>query len=124
MTKEQEQELWEWCGFTRLEPGKDGYHFVATGKEWNWMAPGKTRRFESVPFLPRIDLNSLFKWAVPKLANYSMYKGLEPGVPVFGQHIAKVWSLTHGYGEAYSEDPADALFEAIYEVIHEKATMA
>lgn len=67
------------------------------------------------------SLDACFKWLEPKLSNYNMCKGLEPGKPVFGQHIAEVWSLTHGYSKAYSKEPALAFCLAIEKLMDGKA---
>ena len=60
-TKEQIQKFWEWCGFhfQTLDELKPKYRHPANLR---WVYPdGDTGG------LPAIDLNNLFKYAVPKL---------------------------------------------------------
>ena len=49
------KEFWEWCGFTY----KEGRY-----ENW-WDSPDGKESFRDCP--PAIDLNNLFKYAVPKL---------------------------------------------------------
>jgi len=60
-TQEQIKEFWEWCGFR---------HFVETKysrsvEKWEYPKPYGVKRDRS--YLPDIDLNNLFKYAVPKI---------------------------------------------------------
>jgi len=95
-TEEQIKELWEWCGFTYsyLPP-----HFV-------------TPNGESLDSEPDIDLNNLFKWAVSKLIERGIHSIEflydEDGVRCF---LAPLSNWTR------DQDPALALFWAIYKVI-------
>jgi hypothetical protein len=50
-----EQKFWEWCGFTRYDRW--------TTNEQGWKAPNGDKFLDAPP----IDLNNLFKYAVPKL---------------------------------------------------------
>ncbi len=63
-TEAQIKEFWEWCGFRRLPLGNKGYHFESTIKTMNWMPPDKTEIYASIEYLPRIDLNNLFKYTI------------------------------------------------------------
>ena len=107
--EEQIKELWEWCGFRRLPEGKAGYHFEHCEKIMNWMQPDYKDSYKSMPYLPEIDLNNLFKWAVPKL-----YSELSKA----GKYYRMKW-LYEAIEEAVidNKDPALALFWAIWEVI-------
>jgi hypothetical protein len=105
-TQEQIKEFWEWCG-CKIDcelPPRDGLPvFLGSSPE------GKLSYLS-------IDLNNLFKWAVPKLPDYD---GIE------------FWESTDGWvcqiptdhlcriREGEGKDPALALFWAIWEVIHE-----
>ena len=62
-TQEQWEEVLKWCGFIRLPVGKKHYHFERTIKVMDWQYPDGTFH----PFLPDLDLNNLFEFAVPKL---------------------------------------------------------
>ena len=72
-TPGQQQEFWEGCGFEQLPYGNKDYHYEQTVKTMNWTHP--LLEYGSIEFLPRIDLNNLFKYAVPKL-----YKDGQGGV--------------------------------------------
>ena len=67
-------------------------------------------------------LGFLFKYAVPKLSCYDLGWAIpDVRAPVIGAHNAKVWigNVKFGYDYDY-EDPALALFWAIYQVIEAK----
>jgi len=110
-TKEQEQKFWQGYGFEKqILPSvsynrPDGYY---------WLYPNKS--FSNV--LPKIDLNNLFKYAVPKLAKLGyddiglIYSGYDQ------QYYAKSFRGRIGYTHK-DKDPAIALFWAL-----DKATEA
>ena len=106
-TKEQIKEFWEWCGFTlRCPPEKDAY-----GRGiWNY-PEGTYGNLE-------LDLNNLFKYAVPKLRDNYQYELIGWNE---GQHKAIINKLQKGWAETYTtaidKDPALALFWAIWEVM-------
>jgi len=106
-TKEQIQWLWEQCGFTRLPYGNREYHFELTKKVMNWLPPDK--RGNSMEYLPRIDLNNLFKYAVPKLQDLRWVKfnfDSECELRIGNRGIFGV-----------NDDPALALFWAIFKAL-------
>ena len=98
-TREQIKEFWEWCGLVSF---KDRLGVVY---EYD-------RKLHKSP--PDLDLNNLFKYAVPKLDNIKLVKNVAPSGDVFwngtAEYIPNVKVVTH-------EDPALALFWAIWEVI-------
>ncbi len=110
-TEAQVKEFWEWCGFKRLPEGKKGWHYERTVKVMNWLAPDQTEYFMSLPYLPRIDLNSLFKYAVPKVGKWEL--GLLPNGKVYATVLGEGQQILH---KAYDNDPALALFWALKEV--------
>lgn len=111
-TEAQIKEFWEWCGLTRIKRGwkfPDGDALIDCGN-------------------PPIDLNNLFKYAVPKLFTWSIGKNweLQDDLTIKENGIkASVdlhWVDPNKYdqikaSEAISETPALALFWAIWEVI-------
>lgn len=111
-TQKQIKKFWEWCGFARLPEGNRGYHYEQTVKTMNWLPPYETEIYASISFLPAIDLNNLFKYAVPKLsAGCLLWYGENKG-------YGAVINLPHR--ESESDDPALALFWAIWEVIKDE----
>jgi len=56
-TGDQIRKFWEWCGFRRKLSASENPHY--------WLAPNAKMPYGNK--LPRIDLNNLFIWAVPKL---------------------------------------------------------
>lgn len=104
-TEEQRIKFWEWCGFT-TKPFAPQY---ATPEE-----PDPVYVFDpegnSVSNFPPIDLNNLFKYAVPflikKLGNISTLR------------LLLIWAFDVVFPrDSELKDPALALFWAIYEVI-------
>lgn len=112
-TDEQKKELLEWCGFTlRCPPERDAY------KRGIWNYPdGMTGDVE-------LDLNNLFKYAVPKLAEGGRFLAMimaTPNKKLVYRYIVNMVNDDMDIGiEKQSEDPALALFWAIWEVMGEK----
>ena len=97
-TEEQIKEFWEWCGQKRENRSEYGRL-----PDWGY---------------PPIDLNNLFKWAVPKLYECSLsLSGMQPNELYWCAEVSlRENDLTT---EEYNKDPALALFWAIYKVIKE-----
>ena len=115
-TQEQLTQFWKWCGF---KP-KEGYSNC-------WEAPSNKRSLYAR--LPAVDLNNLFKWAVPKvyamdnfwLIDYQL-TGLAKTIPTVSAHSWSIlFSASHETDdvtrESVGDDPALALFWAIWQVI-------
>ena len=106
-TQEQAEKFWMWCGWRFRLSGSESGHY--------WQDPKGTARAD----LPALSLNSLFKWAVPKVrTNYDVV--LETADhPKF---LATVWEIGEPNlsSEIVDKDPALALFWAIYKVMEEK----
>ena len=114
-TQEQAKEFWEWCGFVGVRHNDMPYttkYLVHNGQKFHKCPP--------------IDLSNLFKYAVPRVPKFSsveLYQEL-------GLWEAVVWvncKKTHQdtsvtYKELFKgkdEDPAIALFWALWAVIKE-----
>jgi hypothetical protein len=113
--EEQIKKFWEWCGF-KYSPLKCDCTIC---RPKQWIAPDssqyKNGEWEHSE-LPPIDLNNLFKYAVPKLLNG--HCELNTGMSYRkGKCLARVWYGMYDYKEARHDDPALALFWAIYKVI-------
>jgi hypothetical protein len=108
-TQEQIQKFWEWCGRFQSKDQKD------TG--W-WIYPNG----EIIHGLPVIDLNNLFKYAVPKLKfpyiDFDLSFTDGSALVSVQEYSDKASDL--GRVEAKAKDPALALFWAINEVTKEK----
>jgi len=120
-TEAQIKELWEWCGLTRsCSPEDDFYHRGI----WN---DKDGMRIDTPP----IDLNNLFKYAVPKLRKKNEYPYLteiilDPTIcdsEVYYCYLR--YDSLHDDGciereetQGSAEDPALALFWAIREAIN------
>ena len=89
-TQEQIKEFWEWCGFSVKCENDIHYWYDPKGKFYDMHSPF-------------IDLNNLFKYAVPKL------KGWTPA----RDKILRQWLTIFIRDDS---DPALALFWAIWEV--------
>ena len=103
----EEQEFWEWCG---LFQGKTQ---DACTLEWYsaWFAPLQTPTgcMEVSRKTPPIDLNNLFKYAVPKLQ-----EGTEVTVYRYGKGWGCYLEDFHNYKTG--ETPAQALYKALREI--------
>ena len=112
-TQEQIERFWEWCGFKfqTLKELKPQYRHEANRR---WLYPtGETGG------LPPIDLNNLFRWAVPKLGYLELKFAPNKLLP-----SVKVESIDSQPGAdepfyAQGETPALALFWAISKVINQ-----
>jgi hypothetical protein len=120
-TQEEIKELWEWCGFVRVPCHRDCVP--------HWHYPdGKVASL--LDGLPPIDLNNLFKYAVPKLQdegnNVELYayehKGYMATVyrDCFSQRGSDGFDpFLEQISQVKNDDPTLALFWAIWKVIHE-----
>jgi len=110
-TDEQVKEFWEWCGFKHdvpfpeLAKRKDILNPERFTKE-QWYIPGAY-----CGSVPDIDLNNLFKYAVPKLLGYCLFKQGK-------NHVAMAIPFKGDSGICDNgETPTLALFWAIWEII-------
>ena len=104
-TKEQIKEFWEWCGLEELAYFGRCFHYK-DGSTW-----------KALP----IDLDTLFKHAVPKMLNFalSMMGHNDPSLIAYYVSLRSPDSLKKVYS-AEHKDPALALFWAIWKVINEE----
>ena len=122
-TGAQIKEFWEKCGFTLEELHSlesDEPYFVLhkpDGEQYNyWIGKSWDNEIPVRKLYPPIDLNNLFKYAVTKSPEYT------PDIRLI-QHIDFDYgrcSILDVMGEEYvgeSQDPALALFWAIWECI-------
>lgn len=110
-TNEQIKELWEWCGLRRGNKGINKNYYTEPDA-----------RYYTIPVWKlKLDLNNLFKYAVPKLPVEAKigfyYYGENAGADKYFAFIGKGDNL---YKDAWSEEPALALFWAIYKLIKGK----
>ncbi len=103
------KEFWEWCGLNI-----DHTYIETTGLRMTVCSKcGKGISFkDTLCKSPKLDLNNLFKYAMPKLHSIKLE------YDYFGQPQCKVVvaGKEKKYGSGY--DPALALFWAIWGVIH------
>ena len=103
--KEQIKQFWEWCGF-----------WTETGQLWHFPEPEGHRFLFN---LPKIDLNNLFKYAVPKVREKgcrTMLSDKTEGDVVM--YMGRVYGRqTDGFLDAYDKESELALFCAIWKVI-------
>ena len=108
-----DKEFWEWCGFYKLDmPASPWLH----GKlgEYDW------KSYE----LPPIDLNNLFKYAVPKLAskypNSIEVKLLAPLASAPEFWVVDITTQHHPISSGNGKNPAPALKKAIEQAMEAK----
>jgi len=132
-TGEQVEKFWKWCGWTLRDVTPPG----AVHQYISWFTPdGKETEYGSEN--PCVDLNSLFKWAVPKLrelgwmcrVQYSPLRDPETFTLITDWtgyaslfwvkvgEVAKGWEAL-SYPAVIHKDPALALFWAIWELIEQ-----
>ena len=98
-TDKQVKEFWEWCGWKEWETG-------------SWWYLGEN----ASDGLPPIDLNNLFKYAVPTLQRNGYLFTLCP-TRFTGKFEVDIWrSGDIGITSSVDKDPAMALFWALWEV--------
>ena len=127
-TREQALKLWLWCGWKAVKH-KDCYAPQTTHGKTH---PDGICHYEygedkgTHPSLPDLDLNNLFKWAVPKLGKTSLYTHFkllgypEATMIPSGLWEAIIWERPNIEARQYitqHEDPALALFWAIHSLI-------
>jgi len=114
-TEEQVKKFWEWCGFRyRYIPYGSlqarelpEYPDIADAQKYCLTDPNSCESD-----YPELDLNSLFKWAVPKV----LESGIDVTVTAYRTSPVK-WQADLGYLMHTELDPALALFWAIWKVI-------
>ena len=119
-TDEQVKEFWEWCGFYQ----EDGESYMDSTPYKVWKHPSNLLHdfgYKAFPGL-LVDLNNLFKYAVPKVTYCELIK---VGRPDYHGCWCGYVSIRPSYelGKALfveDEDPALALFWAIYKVMEGK----
>ena len=104
-TQEQIKKFWEWCGFTDVNYNSLG----AIGQKWSGRFGGVKSGWQYLD----IDLNNLFKYAVPKLQYQVILKNIRDGWHCMLFNSEKERPRI----EATNKDPALALFWAIWEAI-------
>ncbi len=113
-TKEELNEFWKWCGFNyRQLTWLDTLH--TRFEQEGWIYPDGTMGStpEKLFNLPTLDLNSLFKWAVPKLEHWHIQKTYKE----FRReqvYVAVQGQLGDRFSNYWGDNPALALFWAIW----------
>ena len=104
-TEEEIKRFWEWCGFYYRKDKDPLASFWETkdGRAWGYE-------------LPRIDLNNLFKYAVPKIEEIGLDIELKRTIePKWQVIISNYTDRPPTMGN--DDNPALALFWAIYKVV-------
>ena len=115
-TEAQIKEFWEWCGFKSRLVWSDPADIVPRHQFTVWDYPDGSGVTQNLSVNPPIDLNNLFKYAVPKLHR-------KEGNVAIVSHITEEegwhYSAKIGAGRISVEDkdPALALFWAICQVM-------
>jgi hypothetical protein len=110
--------FWTWCGFSH---NTKTYHYFKGARIPNWIEPSGEITNRLIPYLkgdlPILSLNTIYDHAIPKLQDegYSVellaYECYEFGAFL----IDVIHDIT--YPEVRSENPAEALYKAILQVI-------
>lgn len=113
-TESQLRQFWEWCGFHWVQK-----HFRVDLVEYGgyWQSPFDTdERFGHFVQLPKIDLNTLFKYAVPKLEEFD-FDGMTMWQSTDGWVCELALQHDTDWREGQGKDAALALFWAIYKLL-------
>jgi hypothetical protein len=125
-TQEIIKEFWEWCGFHLETDGRKGYHWEGGFRFHDWLTPAGETSESAIGkkgMLPPIDLNNLFKWAVPKVLRkydikiFSFYDDLNDKVFWFVHILSRETGEVEFAEIEGQEELKDVLFWAIYQVI-------
>ena len=109
-TREQLTQFWRWCGFEDKWEDTRRLYLV------QWQYPDGQKRAK----LPAVSLNSLFKWAVPKVRALHGIDMCTASVTDDGWYVVlgrNVWGDIAPRAEVEDEDLVSALFWAIWQVI-------
>jgi len=114
-TEEQIKRFWEWCGFKFVENIEHSQYFGDLDFS-SWIYPDSGYRARD---LPPLDLNNLFKYAVPKVIKKMDTEGkvIFPILSLWGKWYDEIIALA---GTSLTDDYEIitlALFWAIYKVI-------
>ena len=131
-TQEQIKEVWEWCGFRYIRiddiPWCQKPAYYETDYWYandHWIYPDGSKHGK----IPNLDLNNLFKYAVPKLVRCQLWRNLAYDKGIIGgdwEAIVTTGDQTtcHLLGHGEGNDPALALFWAIWEIIKSEQAKA
>ena len=110
ISPERRQKFWEECGFHRLDQSTVGMF----AGHWWYTDPGANRILDID--LPKLDLNSLFKYAVPKTLKVIAEKGFNPPI----MKLFQLWYdelVTIAGNSSDTQYAAQALFLVIEKLI-------
>ena len=110
-----DKEFWEKCGFTyypfKSYPEEETmYKGGIVCRQEYWLYPDGSTHKEAPP----IDLNNLFKYAVPKLSDNHQELTVITFIPTIGNNwCCRIEILGQHKATAFGEDPAQVLYQAI-----------
>jgi len=113
-TEAQIKEFWEWCGWEIVEDTGRGWYSIDPITKTRYMGTSDPICLNLL-YIP-IDLNNLFKYAVPKLryANIQYSDQYPDVVPAYSATASIQFGDNHTWADS---DPAIALFWAIWEAV-------
>lgn len=109
-TQGEIKELWERCGFSL----RRDLPLILYSGDAKWLYPDGGHGID----LPDIDLNNLFKYAVPKLSDIEITKSRHS--PEWVVEVSTGKPIVGEMAQAEAHDLAIALFRAIQEVFNAK----
>ena len=93
---------------------------------WDLLAHWQYPDSSNHEYLPELDLNNLFRWAVPKISRIhgigrnTQMRLVSGWGDMSGDYGAEIVEMGKRLYLAFNQDPALALFWAIYQLIEEK----
>ena len=105
-TQEQTEEFWEWCGL---------YKVLASDGKYHWFKGEEIVSPTDSNHIPIVNLDNLFKWAVPKL----LAMGFQMAQPNIDYHVFIIVRKNDRIitVDETDKDPALAIFWAIWRAI-------
>ena len=109
--------FWTWCGFTQYPQGRKNFHYEQTFKVMDWIYP---KGHYGMGYLPQLELTEIFTYAIPKLQENGYNLQLDSRGNKFHAIIFNSNEKRMGLGIA--DNPTEALYKAIMEVINANNT--
>jgi len=112
--EEEQKKFWEWCGLQYMETTPDWALKAGYGSDMGWI---DSDGFWVDHKTPPIDLNNLFKYAVPKYIELDSSGDSPNNIDNAYRRLFERW-LKRLHWDNW-QNPALALFWAIYKVIEQ-----
>jgi len=117
-TQEQTKEFWKWCGL---------HEVLASDGEYHWFKGEEIVSPTDDNHVPVVNLDNLFKWAVPKVTSmHGVGRRLQVKIVSSwgesdGEYGVEISNMGKRLSIFFDKNPALALFWTIWKVMKEEA---